>query len=73
MQSADQRGLRRLHVVGWTFQGRIGLLNHLAQTAAPLLLLSLQFGSPMRKTGSLYAPLVVDILNNFYQFALKSG
>jgi membrane protease YdiL (CAAX protease family) len=62
-----------MHMVGWTFQGRIGSPVHLVQTVAPLLLLSLFFGWLKQKTGSLYAPLAIHVLNNVYQFALRSA
>jgi membrane protease YdiL (CAAX protease family) len=61
------------HIVGWSFQGRIGSPVHLVQQAASLLFLSLLFGWPKQKTGSLYAPLAVHIMNNFYAFAIKSA
>ena len=62
-----------MHMVGWTFQQRIASPAHLIQLVAPVLFLSLLFGWTKRKTGSLYAPLAIHILNNFYQFALKSA
>jgi membrane protease YdiL (CAAX protease family) len=62
-----------MHIIGWSFQGRIGSPVHLVQMVAPVLFLSLLFGWLKQKTGSLNAPLVFHILNNFYGFALKSA
>jgi membrane protease YdiL (CAAX protease family) len=62
-----------MHMVGWSFQGKLGSLFQLVPAVTPLLLLSLLFGWLKQRTRSLYAPLAIHIFNNFYQFALKSA
>jgi membrane protease YdiL (CAAX protease family) len=58
-----------LHVPGWYFQGRLRSPLSLIQTAVFLWLLALLLGWLKKASGSLYAPILVHILNNAYAAA----
>jgi membrane protease YdiL (CAAX protease family) len=58
-----------LHVPGWYFQGRLRSPVSMIQTAVFLWLLALLLGWLKKTSGSLYAPMVVHILNNVYSSA----
>ncbi len=58
-----------MHLPGWYFQGRLRSPLSLIQTALFLWLLSLLLGWIKKTSGSLYAPMVVHILNNVYAAA----
>jgi len=62
-----------LHIVGWFFQSKIGALARIVRPLSSLLFLSLLFGWMKRKTGSLYAPILLHLLNNLYSAALQGG
>ena len=58
-----------LHLPGWYFQGRLRSPLSLLQPAIFLWLLALLLGWIKKTSGSLYAPMVVHILNNVYAAA----
>ena len=58
-----------LHIPGWYFQGRLRSPLSLIQPAIFLWLLALLLGWLKKTSGSLYAPIVVHILNNVYSSA----
>jgi membrane protease YdiL (CAAX protease family) len=58
-----------MHLPGWYFQGRLRSPLSLIQTAIFLWLLALLLGWIKKMSGSLYAPMVVHILNNLYAAA----
>jgi membrane protease YdiL (CAAX protease family) len=58
-----------MHVPGWYFQGRLRSPLSMLQTAVFLWLLALLLGWVKKSSGSLYAPMVVHILNNIYAAA----
>lgn len=58
-----------MHIPGWYFQGRLRSPLSLIQTAIFLWLLALLLGWIKKTSGSLYAPMVVHILNNIYAAA----
>jgi membrane protease YdiL (CAAX protease family) len=58
-----------MHVPGWYFQGRLRSPLSVIQTAVFLWLLALLLGWFKKTSGSLYAPMVVHILNNVYAAA----
>jgi len=55
-----------LHLPGWYFQGRLRSPLSMIQTAVFLWLLALLLGWLKKTSGSLYAPMVMHILNNVY-------
>jgi membrane protease YdiL (CAAX protease family) len=55
-----------MHLPGWYFQGRATTIVGFAQRVAPLAALSLLFGWTKRRSGSLYAAIVLHAINNFY-------
>jgi membrane protease YdiL (CAAX protease family) len=55
-----------MHLPGWYFQGRATTLVGFAQRVAPLAALSLLFGWTRKRSGSLYAAIVLHAINNFY-------
>ena len=58
-----------LHIPGWYFQGRLRAPLSLIQPAVFLWLLALLLGWLKKTSGSLYAPMMVHILNNVYSSA----
>jgi membrane protease YdiL (CAAX protease family) len=58
-----------MHLPGWYFQGRLRSPLSMLQTAIFLWLLALLLGWVKKSSGSLYAPMVVHILNNIYSAA----
>ena len=55
-----------MHLPGWYLQGRTTTLIGFAQRAAPLAVLSLLFGWTKKRSGSLYAAIVLHAINNLY-------
>ena len=55
-----------MHLPGWYFQGRMTTIAGFAQQVAPLAALSLLFGWTKKRSGSLYAAIVLHAINNFY-------
>jgi membrane protease YdiL (CAAX protease family) len=58
-----------MHVPGWYFEGRLRSPLSVLQPAIFLWLLALLLGWIKKTSGSLYAPMVVHILNNVYAAA----
>jgi membrane protease YdiL (CAAX protease family) len=54
-----------MHLPGWFFQGSLTLGNF-ATRALPLALLSLLFGWTKKRSGSLYAAILLHGINNLY-------
>ena len=54
-----------MHLPGWYFQGRATTVGF-AQGLVPLAALSLLFGWTKKRSGSLYAAIVLHAVNNFY-------
>ena len=57
-----------MHLPGWYFQGRLNL-NAVVGLLASLALFSLVLGLVKVKSRSLYAPIVIHVLNNLYSLA----
>ena len=55
-----------MHLPGWYFQGRATPIVGFAQQVPPLAALSLLIGWTKRRSGSLYAAIVLHAINNFY-------
>lgn len=55
-----------MHVPGWFFQGRVTTLAAVAELVAPLIVLSLLFGWTRKRSGTLYAAIVLHAVNNLY-------
>lgn len=55
-----------MHLPGWYFQGRTTTLVRFALRALPLAGLSLLFGWTKKRSGSLYAAIVLHAINNVY-------
>jgi uncharacterized protein len=55
-----------MHLPGWFFQGRWLTPASFAARAVPLGVLSLLFGWSKKRSGSLYAAVLLHAINNFY-------
>jgi membrane protease YdiL (CAAX protease family) len=55
-----------MHLPGWLFQGRGLTLASFAERALPLAALSLLFGWTKKRSGSLYAAILLHAINNLY-------
>jgi membrane protease YdiL (CAAX protease family) len=55
-----------MHLPGWYFQGRATMLVGFVQRAAPIAALSLLFAWTRKRSGSLYAAILLHGINNFY-------
>lgn len=55
-----------MHLPGWYFQGSVTTLVGFVQRVAPLTALGLLFGWTKKRSGSLYAAIVLHAVNNFY-------
>jgi membrane protease YdiL (CAAX protease family) len=55
-----------MHLPGWLFQGRSLTLGGFVAPALPLAGLSLLFGWTKQRSGSLYAAILLHIINNLY-------
>jgi uncharacterized protein len=55
-----------MHVPGWIFNGRFPSMINLAAAMIPLAGLSLLFGWTKKRSGSLYAAIIVHAANNLY-------
>jgi membrane protease YdiL (CAAX protease family) len=58
-----------LHLPGWYFQGRLRSPLSVIQPAVFLWLLAMLLGWLKKQSNSLYAPIVVHVLNNLYSAA----
>lgn len=55
-----------MHVPGWLFNGRFPSTGALVQAMIPIAGLGLLFGWTKKRSGSLYAAIIVHAINNLY-------
>jgi membrane protease YdiL (CAAX protease family) len=60
-----------MHFPGWYFLGHVATFAELARRMAPLAVLSLLFGWTRKRSGSLYAAIVLHAINNFYSALVR--
>jgi membrane protease YdiL (CAAX protease family) len=60
-----------MHLPGWYFQGHLATFAALPQRMVPLAGLSLLFGWTRKRSGSLYAAIVLHAINNLYSALVR--
>ena len=61
-----------MHLPGWYFQGHVETFAALGRRMVPLAGLSLLFGWTRKRSGSLYAAIVLHGINNFYSALVRA-